>query len=68
MKFKFTGEDNTFCIELLAYKLVPNDKYLMKGQIIDVPDDLDVVINSLDASGVFQRVKETKKTTKKEDK
>lgn len=69
MKFRFTGEDNTFCIELLAYKLVPNDKYLMKGQVIDVPDDLDIVINSLDASGVFQRVKETKKTTnKKEDK
>ena len=68
MKFKFTGEDNTFCIELLAYKLVPNNKYLMKGQVIDVPDDLDIVINSLDASGVFQRVKETKKTTKKEDK
>ena len=68
MKFKFTGEDNSFCIELLAYKLVPKDKYLMKGDIIDVPNDKKVVINSLDASGVFQRVKETKKVTKKEDK
>lgn len=67
MKFKFLGEDNSFCIELLAYKLVPNNKYLMKGQIIDVPNDLDIVINALDASGVFARVQE-KKVTKKEDK
>jgi len=67
MKFKFTGEDNSFCIELLAYKIVPNDKYLMKGQIIDVPNDETIVINALDASGVFQRVQETKKV-KKEDK
>ena len=70
MKFKFIGEDNSFCIELLAYKLVPKDRYLMKGDIIDVPNDKKVVINSLDASGVFKRVKETTKkvNTKKEDK
>ena len=68
MKFKFTGEDNSFCIELLAYKLVPKDRYLMNGDIIDVPNDKEVVINSLDASGVFQRVKETKKITKKDTK
>lgn len=67
MKFKFLGEDNSFCIELLAYKLVPNDKYLKHGQIIDVPDDLSIVINALDASGVFTRVQD-KKVTKKEDK
>jgi len=67
MKFKFKGEDNTFCIELLAYKLVPRDEYLMNGQVIDVPNDLKVVINALDASGVFERVQETKKV-KKEDK
>lgn len=66
MKFKFLGEDNSFCIELLAYKLVPNSKYLKHGQIIDVPDDLDIVINSLDASGQFTRVQD-KKITKKED-
>lgn len=71
MKFKYTGEDNTFCIELLAYKLVPKDRYLMKGDIIDVPNDKKVVINSLNASGVFQQIQETKvtkKTNKKEDK
>ena len=68
MKFKFIGEDNSFCIELLAYKIVPKDKYLMKGDIIDVPDNNKVVINSLDASGVFVRVKENKKVDKKEKK
>ena len=67
MKFKFLGEDNSFCIELLAYKLVPNDKYLKHGQIIEVPDDLDIVINALDASGVFTRIQD-KKVIKKEDK
>lgn len=67
MKFKFLGENDSFCIELLAYKLVPNDEYLKHGQIIDVPDHLDVVINSLDASGLFTRIQD-KKVTKKEDK
>lgn len=68
MKFKFTGEDNSFCIELLAYKIVSSDEYLMKGQVIDVPDDNKIVINSLNASGVFKRVGETKKEIKKENK
>ncbi len=66
MRYKFIGEDNSFCIELLAYKLVPKEKSLMKGQIIDVPDDNEVVINSLDASGLFIRVKENRKFNKKE--
>lgn len=68
MKFKFIGQDNSFCIELLAYKIVSKDKYLMNGDIIDVPDDNELVINALDASGVFIRVKEVKKTVKKEKK
>ena len=67
MKFKYIGEDDCFCIELLAYKLVPKGSYLKKGQIIEVPNDLTNVINSLNASGQFHEVKETKKT-KKEDK
>lgn len=65
MKYEFIGEDNSFCIELLAYKLVPKDKYLMKGDVIDVPDNNKVVIDSLDASGVFKKVKETKKVNRK---
>ena len=45
MKFKFKGEDNSFCIELLAYKVLPSGSYLKNGQVIDVPDDLNVVIS-----------------------
>ena len=67
MKFKFKGEDNSFCIELLAYKVLSSGSYLKNGQVIDVPDDLNVVINSLDASGVFERV-QNKKVIKKENK
>ena len=61
MKFKYKGEDNCFCIELLAYKLVEKDKLLMNGDIVEVPDDLLVVINSLQASGVFEEVIEKSK-------
>lgn len=65
MKFKYKGEDDCFCIELLAYKLVEKGSYLKNGQIIDVPNDLTNVIASLDVSGVFERVQERK--VKKED-
>ena len=68
MKFKYIGEDDCFCIELLAYKLVPRGSYLKKGQVIDVPDDLDRVIDSLDVSGVFVEVQDNKKVNKKEKK
>ena len=68
MKYKYIGERDSFCIELIAYKIVPKDKYLQKGDIIDVPDDNKVVINSLDASGLYVRVADKKKTTKKEKK
>ena len=67
MKFEFLGEDDSFCIELLAYKLVPKDKYLKKGDIIDVPNSNKVVMNALDASGLYRRVQD-KKVTKKEKK
>lgn len=65
MKFKYTGEDNCFCIELLAYKLVEKGSYLKKGQVIDVPNDLTNVVSALDESGVFERVQD-KKVIKKE--
>lgn len=68
MKFKYIGEDDCFCIELLAYKLVPRGSYLKKGQVIDVPDDLDRVIDSLNVSGVFVEVQDNKKVNKKEKK
>ena len=68
MKFKYVGEDDCFCIELLAYKLVPKGSYLKNGQVITVPDDNEVVINALQVNGVFVEVKDNKKVTKKEDK
>ena len=68
MKYKYIGEDDCFCIELLAYKLVPKGSYLKKGQVIDVPDDLDRVIDSLNVSGVFVEVQDNKKVNKKEKK
>lgn len=68
MKYKYIGRDDCFCIELLAYKLVPKGSYLKNGQVIDVPDDLDRVIKSLDVSGQFVKVQNNKKSVKKEDK
>ena len=68
MKFKYVGEDNCFCIELLAYKIVPKGSYLKNGQVIDVPDDNLIVIRALETNGVFVKVKDNKKVTKKEDK
>lgn len=67
MKFKYTGDDDCFCIELLAYKLVEKGSYLKTGQVIDVPNNLTNVINSLEVSGQFTKVQD-KKVTKKEDK
>ena len=71
MKFRYVGEDDCFCIELLAYKLVPKGSYLKNGQVIDVPDDNKLVISALETNGVFKEVKGKKKVTrkvKKEDK
>lgn len=70
MKFKYIGQNNTFCIELVAYNIMSRDEKLMNGQFITVPDDNQVVIDALDASGLFVRVHEGKKVkdNKKEDK
>lgn len=65
MKFKYIGEDDCFCIELLAYKLIPKGSYLKKGQIIDVPQKYNRVINSLEVSGLFVKVQDNKKVTRK---
>ena len=68
MKYKYIGEDDCFCIELLAYKLVEKGSYLKKGQVIDVPNNLENVIDSLEVSGQFVKVQDNKKFIKKEDK
>lgn len=68
MKYKFKGADDSFCIELLAYGIQSRNKYLNNGDIVDVPDDNSVVINALDASGVFERVTTAPKVDKKRKK
>ena len=65
MKFKYVGEDDCFCIELLAYKLIPKGEMLKNGQVIDVPNKLTRVINSLEVSGLFERIQDYKKSNKK---
>lgn len=65
MKYKYIGEDDCFCIELLAYKLVPKDKLLKKGQIIDVPAKYERVIKSMEVSGLFVKVQGNNKSNKK---
>ena len=64
MKYKYIGEDDCFCIELLAYKLIPKGSYLKNGQIIDVPKDCTRVIDSLEVSGLFVKVQDNKTVTK----
>ena len=70
MKFKYVGRSNSYCLELVAYGLEKKGEYLTNGQIVDVPDDLTVVIDALDAGGNFVRVNETSKPkkAKKEEK
>lgn len=71
MKFKFIGEDNSFCLELVAYKIKsPHGDYLFKDDVVDVPDEYEIVVNALKESAVFEEYKETipKKKKDKEDK
>ena len=67
MKYKYVGEDNCFCIELLAYKLMQRDKLLMKGDIIEVPDDNDRVIEGMKMVDHFQEVKDNKSNKKEKE-
>ena len=68
MKYKYIGEDGCFCIELVAFNILPKGDYLKNGQVIDVPDSLTRVTDSLDVNGLFVKVNENKKVVKKEDK
>lgn len=68
MKYKFIGENNSFCLELVAYKIKSEHSYyLFSGDVITVPDDNKRVIGALDASPVFVKIKNnSKKNVKKE--
>ena len=67
MKFKFIGNDESYCLELMAYGLEKKGEYLKKNQIIEVPDDAEVVINALDANGLFERYNTPKKVKKENE-
>lgn len=68
MKFKYIGENNTYCLELLAYDIMSKKDNLKKGQVIEVPDENSVLINALNTSGVFVKLDFNKNTTKKNKK
>lgn len=68
MKFKYLGENNTYCLELLAYNIMSKKDNLKNGQVIEVPDGNTTVIDALNASGQFMKLDFTKNTTKKEKK
>lgn len=68
MKFKYIGQNDTFCLELLAYNIMQKNEYLQKGQVIDVPDTNTTVIGALNASGLFVPVNVTVNKAKKEKK
>lgn len=67
MKFKYIGQDDTFCLELLAYNLMKKNESLKHGMVIDVPDDNKVVIDALDANGLFKRANVTVNRIKKKE-
>lgn len=68
MKYKFIGENNTYCLELLAYNIMSKNDDLKYGQIIEVPDGNTSLIDALDASGLFNKVAVTVNKSKKEKK
>lgn len=68
MKYKFIGENNTYCLELLAYNIMNKNDDLKHGQIIEVPDGNTTLIDALNASGLFNKVDVTVNKSKKEKK
>lgn len=67
MKFKYVGDDGFFCLELLAYKLVPMGSKLKNGDVIEVPNDNTRLIEGMKMTDYFQEVQD-KKVIKKENK
>ena len=68
MKFKYNGEGNHKCFELVAYKIMKTSEKLKKGQIVDVPEKYDRVIDALKVSGVFEQINQSKVVKKEEEK
>lgn len=68
MKFKYVGDDEFFCLELLAYKLVPMGSKLKHGDVIEVPDDNVRLIEGMKMVDHFQEISQSNKSNKKEKK
>ena len=68
MKFKYLGQNDTFCLELVAYNITKKNEYLKKGQVIEVPDSNTTLISSLNTSGLFKQVNVSVNKTKKKEK
>ena len=70
VKYKFIGEDNSFCLELVAYNIKgKHGNYLFKGDIITIPEDKNGIVRAFEESPVFIKVNEdSKKVVKKQKK
>ena len=69
MKYKFIGEDNSFCLELVAYGIKgKHGNYLFKGDIITIPKGKEGIVGAFEESPVFVKVNEPKKVVKKQEK
>lgn len=67
MKFKYLGENNTYCLELLAYNIMSKKDSLMNGQVIDIPDSNTTVIDALNNSGQFMKLDYTMNSSSDKD-
>ena len=70
MKFKWTGQSGVKDLDLVLSKIKEPDFVLTKGCIIDVPDDMSYLIESMGMNGNYEVYVEQKitKTSKKDKK
>ena len=64
MKFKFKGRDGMRDFNLAIAGITGMEETLTKDQIVDVPDDHEL-IPRLQENGLWEEIKETPKPTKK---
>lgn len=70
MRFKWTGQSGVKDLDLVLSKIKEPDFVLTKGCIIDVPEDMSYLIESMGMNGnyevyVEQRITKTSKKDKK---
>ncbi|MCF0115997.1 MAG: hypothetical protein HUJ56_11655 [Erysipelotrichaceae bacterium] len=59
MKFKYIGSDNSKDLDLVVYKVLEPTDILMKGTIIEVPDNMKDLIRRLRINGSYEEIPET---------